>query len=195
MSGHSKWSSIKRKKGAADAKRGKVFSKLIKEISVAARMGGGDPNGNPRLRRVVDEARNINMPLDNITRAIKRGTGEIEGVSYEEMVYEGYGPGGVAILIEILTDNKNRTAAEIRKIFQKRSGNLGSAGCVAWMFERKGVIVVTKNAAPSERVMDLAIEAGAEDIEEDDNSLTIKTDQKTFDAVKKGLDDQKIRYD
>ncbi len=143
MSGHNKWSTIKHKKGAADAKRGKMFSKLIKEISIAARMGGGDLDGNPRLRTAVNTARAANMPKENIDRAIKRGTGEIEGVTYEEMTYEGYGPGGVAVLVEVLTDNKNRTVAEVRHIFDKYNGNLGESGCVSWMFDKKGVVVVS----------------------------------------------------
>jgi len=158
MSGHSKWSSIKHKKGATDARRGKIFSKLIKEITVAARLGGGDPATNPRLRTAIQAAKSENMPKDNIERAIKRGTGELEGVSYEESVYEGYGPGGAAIFIESLTDNKNRAVADIRHIITKAGGNLGTSGCVAWMFEKKGYIVVENNAVDEDTLMEVAID-------------------------------------
>jgi YebC/PmpR family DNA-binding regulatory protein len=164
MSGHSKWSSIKHKKAIKDAKRGKVFTKMIKEITVAARMGGGDINANPRLRTAVTTARASSMPSDNIDRAIKKGTGELEGVNYEEIHYEGYGPAGVAIMVSILTDNRNRTVAEIRNIFDKNGGNLGATGCVAWMFSKKGLITVEKSAAAEERVFEVALDAGAEDI-------------------------------
>ncbi len=174
MSGHNKWSTIKHKKGAADAKRGKIFSKLIKEISVAARVGGGDPNSNPRLRTVLDKARTANMPNDNITRAIKRGTGELEGVSYEEVTFEGYGPGGVAVLVETMTDNRNRTVAELRHIFSKRGGNLGEAGCVGWMFNKQGVLAFDMSVG-EEALMETALEAGAEDIKDDENTLTVIT--------------------
>lgn len=195
MSGHSKWSTIKRKKGAADQARGKVFTKMVKEITVAARIGGGDINSNHRLRRAFDEARANSVPLENLTRAIKRGTGEIEGTTYEEITYEGYGPGGVALLVDVLTDNKNRTVAEIRKIFDKNGGSTGAAGCVAWIFERKGVIVVNKNAAPVEKVIDISIEAGADDVEEDASTITIKTDQKNFETVKAKLESNKIKFE
>ncbi|MBA3036906.1 MAG: YebC/PmpR family DNA-binding transcriptional regulator, partial [Desulfobacterium sp.] len=162
MSGHSKWSSIKHKKGAADAKRGKAFTKIIKEITVAARMGGGgDPNSNPRLRTAVLAAKAENMPKENIERAIKKGTGELEGVSYEEITYEGYGPSGAAVLVESLTDNKNRTVADIRHIFSKSGGNLGENGCVGWMFEKKGYITVSKEKVSEETIMEIALEAGA----------------------------------
>ena len=194
MSGHSKWSSIKRKKGATDAKRGQVFTKLIKEITVAARIGGGDPEGNPRLRTAITAAKADNMPKDNIERAIKKGTGELEGVSYEELVYEGYGPGGAAILIEAMTDNRNRTTADIRHIFSKRSGNLGEAGCVAWMFHKKGYIVVEKSAVDEEQLMELALDAGAEDIQEDEKEFEVITDPGAFDAVKAALDGAGIQY-
>ncbi|RLB60054.1 MAG: YebC/PmpR family DNA-binding transcriptional regulator, partial [Deltaproteobacteria bacterium] len=166
MSGHNKWSSIKHRKGAVDAKRGKIFTKLIKEITVAARDGGGDADTNPRLRTAIAAAKAVNMPKDNIERSIKRGTGELEGVSYEELVYEGYGPGGVAVMVDILTDNRNRTAADIRHIFNKGNGNLGENGCVAWMFDTKGLIVFEKENIGEEELFDLALEAGADDVEE-----------------------------
>jgi YebC/PmpR family DNA-binding regulatory protein len=194
MSGHSKWSSIKRKKGATDAKRGQVFTKLIKEITVAARMGGGDPEGNARLRAAIAAAKADNMPKDNIERAIKKGTGELEGVSYEELVYEGYGPGGAAILIEAMTDNKNRTTAEIRNIFSKSSGNMGEAGCVAWMFQKKGYIVVEKSAVDEEKLMEIALDAGAEDIQEGEKEFEVITDPGAFEGVKKALDGAGIKY-
>ena len=194
MSGHSKWSQIKRKKGATDAKRGQVFTKLIKEITIAARIGGGDPEGNPRLRTAIAAAKAENMPKDNIDRAIKKGTGELEGVSYDEFLYEGYGPGGAAVLIEVMTDNKNRTTAEIRHIFAKSSGNLGEAGCVAWMFEKKGYIVVEKSAVDEERLMEVALDAGADDIQEDEKEFEVVTDPGAFDAVKAALDKSGIKY-
>jgi len=194
MSGHSKWSSIKRQKGATDAKRGQVFTKLIKEITVAARMGGGDPEGNARLRTAIAAAKADNMPKDNIERAIKKGTGELEGVAYEELVYEGYGPGGAAILIEAMTDNRNRTSAEIRNIFSKSSGNLGETGCVAWMFDKKGYLVVEKGAVDEEQLMELALDAGAEDIQEGEKEFDVVTDPGAFDAVKEALDGAGIQY-
>ncbi len=173
MSGHNKWSTIKHKKGAADAKRGKLFSKLIKEITVAARDGGGDPNFNPRLRTAIDQAKTANMPMNNITNAVKRGTGEIPGISYEEMTYEGYGPAGVAIMVKTLTDNKNRTVAEIRHIFDKYGGSLGETGCVGWMFDRKGVITISKDQISEEDLMDKIIEAGAEDLDSTDSEVHV----------------------
>ena len=194
MSGHSKWSQIKRKKGATDAKRGQVFTKLIKEITIAARFGGGDPEGNPRLRTAIAAAKAENMPKDNIDRAIKKGTGELEGVSYDEFLYEGYGPGGAAILIEVMTDNKNRTTAEIRHIFAKSSGNLGEAGCVAWMFEKKGYIVVEKGGVDEERLMEVALDAGADDIQEDEKEFEVVTDPGSFEGVKASLDKSGIKY-
>jgi len=194
MSGHSKWSSIKRKKGATDAKRGQVFTKLIKEITVAARMGGGDPEGNSRLRAAIATAKADNMPKDNIERAIKKGTGELEGVSYEELVYEGYGPGGAAILIEAMTDNRNRTSADIRHIFSKSSGNLGEAGCVAWMFDKKGYIVVEKGAVDEEKLMEVALDAGAEDIQEGEKEFEVITPLQAFEGVKKALEEGGITY-
>ena len=164
MSGHSKWSSIKHKKGITDAKRGKVFTKLIKEITVAARMGGGNPDANPRLRTAIAAAKAENMPKDNVERAIKKGTGELEGVAYEEVCYEGYGPGGAAVLVESLTDNKKRTVADIRYIFSKSGGSLGEVGCVAWMFEKKGSFVFEKADTDEETLMEAVLDAGAEDI-------------------------------
>jgi YebC/PmpR family DNA-binding regulatory protein len=166
-----------------DARRGKLFTKLIKEITVAARLGGGDPEANPRLRKAIADAKAANMPNDTIERAIKRGTGEIEGASYEEVTYEGYGPGGVAVLIHAMTDNRNRTVAELRHLFSKNGGNLSEAGSVAWMFERKGYIVVDKTAMPEEKLFELAIEAGAEDLRDDEDSFEIITDPESFEAV------------
>jgi YebC/PmpR family DNA-binding regulatory protein len=194
MSGHSKWSSIKHKKGATDARRGKIFSKLIKEITVAARLGGGDPATNPRLRAAIQAAKSENMPKDNIERAIKRGTGELEGVSYEESVYEGYGPGGAAIFIESLTDNKNRAVADIRHIITKAGGNLGTSGCVAWMFEKKGYIVVEGNAVDEDTLMEIAIDAGAEDVREDNGNYEIITAVQDFETVKSAIDNMSIPY-
>ena len=183
MSGHSKWSTIKRKKGAADAKRGKVFSKLIREITIAARFGGGDPNGNPRLRLVVDKAKNANMPADNIQRAIKKGTGELEGETIEEFTLEGYGPGGVALLIEAMTNNHNRTVAEIRHLLTKMGGNLGETGCVGWMFHKKGVLTFPKNIG-EEKLMEVALDAGAEDISDADDNFEVVTPPNLWDKVK-----------
>src|SRR6266481_463815 len=164
MSGHSKWSSIKHKKAIKDAKRGKQFTKYIKEITVAARLGGGDINANPRLRTAVTTARTNSMPADNIDRAIKKGTGELEGVNYEEVNYEGYGPGGAAIMASTVTDNRNRTVSELRRIFEKHGGNMGAAGCVAWMFSKRGLLTVEHGKADEERLMELALEAGADDV-------------------------------
>jgi YebC/PmpR family DNA-binding regulatory protein len=188
MSGHSKWSTIKHKKAAKDAKRGKVFTKLIKEITVAARLGGGDVNANPRLRTAVLTARQSSMPSDNIERAIKKGTGELEGVAYEEVVYEGYGPGGVAIMVTGVTDNKNRTLAEIRKLFERGGGSLGAQNCVAWMFSRKGLIAVDKGAADEERLIELALESGASDVQDLDDAFEIVTTPEAFEAVKAAVD-------
>ena len=183
MSGHSKWSTIKHKKAASDAKRGKVFTKLIKEITVAARLGGGDINANPRLRSAVQAAKGENMPKDNIDRAIKKGTGELEGVNYEESIYEGYGPGGAAVLVDSLTDNKNRTVSDIRFIFGKNGGSLGENGCVAWMFDKKGYIVVEHSATDEDTLMEVALEAGAEDVREDDSNFEVITAPGDFEAV------------
>jgi len=194
MSGHSKWSSIKHKKGITDARRGKIFTKLIKEITVAARMGGGDINSNPRLRGAVQAAKSENMPKDNIERAIKKGTGELEGVNYEESIYEGYGPGGAAVYIESLTDNKNRAVSDIRHILNKAGGNLGSTGCVAWMFEKKGYIVVENKSVSEDSLMEIAIDAGAEDVREDNGNYEIITAPKDFEAVKAAVDKASISY-
>ncbi|MEX1330468.1 MAG: YebC/PmpR family DNA-binding transcriptional regulator [Desulfobacterales bacterium] len=194
MSGHSKWSSIKHKKAATDAKRGKIFTKLIKEITVAARMGGGDIEANPRLRTAVAAARSENMPKENIERAIKKGTGELEGVNYEESTYEGYGPGGAAVLIESLTDNKNRTVADIRSIFGKNGGNLGENGCVAWMFDKKGYIAVERNSIDEEALMETALDAGAEDIREDDSNFEVITAPGDFEAVRDAMEKASIAH-
>jgi len=188
MSGHSKWANIKHKKGAADAKRGKIFTRLIKEITVAARMGGGDIDGNPRLRAAVNTAKSVNMPKDNIARAIKKGTGELEGEVYDEILYEGYGPGGVAVLVECVTDNRNRTVADIRHYFAKSNGNLGESGCVAWMFDKKGTIEVEKSSISEEELMDIALEAGAEDVIEEDSSFQILTAPEEFETVREALE-------
>ena len=183
MSGHSKWHSIKHKKGALDAKRGKLFTKLIKEITVAARSGGGDIEANARLRKAVSDAKGSNMPNDTIDRAIKRGTGELEGTSYEEITYEGYGPSGVAVLVESMTDNRNRTVAEIRHIFSKNGGNLGEAGSVGWMFEKKGYIVVGKAAKSEDELFEIVTDAGADDLRDDEDNFEIITAPDNFDAV------------
>jgi YebC/PmpR family DNA-binding regulatory protein len=195
MSGHSKWSSIKHKKGIADAKRGKIFTKLIKEITVAARMGGsGDPDTNPRLRTAIAAAKSENMPKDNIERAIKKGTGELEGVNYEESTYEGYGPGGAAVLLESLTDNKNRAVADIRHIFSKCGGNLGENGCVAWMFDKKGYIVVEGSVIDEDTLMEIALEAGAEDVRQDGSNFEVITAVEDFESVKAAIDENTVKY-
>ena len=188
MSGHSKWATIKRKKGAVDAKRGKIFSKVIKEITVAARLGGGDPGGNPRLRRALDLARSTNMPADNITRAIKKGTGELEGTVYEELVYEGVGPGGVLFLVDVVTDNRNRTAPELRKLLDKHGGQLGAAGSAAWAFDQKGILNLPRSAATEEQLFELAVGAGAEDVAGDDETWTVTTPRELLDAVRDALE-------
>ena len=194
MSGHNKWASIKHKKGANDAKRGKIFTKLIKEITVAARLGGSDPIGNPRLRAAILAARAENMPKDNIERGIKKGTGELEGVNYEESVYEGYGPGGAAVLVESLSDNKNRSVADIRHIFSKNGGSLGSSGCVAWMFKKKGYIALDRQAVDEETLMEKSLDAGAEDVREDESSFEVITAPEDFEAVKAAIDELKVPY-
>ena len=183
MSGHSKWHTIKHKKGALDAKRGKMFTKLIKEITVAARSGGGDMNANARLRKAVSDAKAANMPNDTIDRAIKRGTGELEGVAYEEITYEGYGPGGVALMVDSMTDNRNRTVAEIRHLFAKNGGNLGASGSVSYLFEKKGYIVVDKAAKPEDELFEIVTEAGAEDLRDDEDNFEIITAPENFEAV------------
>ena len=187
MSGHSKWSSIKHKKGAADAKRSKVWTKIIREITTATREAGGDPGHNPRLRKAIDDAKGANMPGDNIDKAIKRGTGELEGVSYEEVTYGGHGPAGVMILVETLTDNKNRTVSEIRKIFSKFNGNLGETSSVNWMFNQAGLIACDKQKAPEEKIMEVAIEAGADDIKDAGSSWEIYAKPAVFEAVKEAI--------
>ncbi len=192
MSGHSKWSSIKHKKAARDAKRGKVFTKLIKEIMIAARLGGGDINANPRLRTAVLTARAQSMPNDNIDRAIKKGTGELGGGQLEEVSYEGYGPAGVALIMDVLTDNRNRTVSELRFMLSKSGGNLGESGCVAWMFRKRGVITVEKQAADEDKLIELALEAGAEDVVSDDDSYQVLTPADKFAAVRDALEAAKI---
>lgn len=189
MSGHSKWSTIKRKKAAADQKRGKIFTKLIKEITVAARQGGGDIDGNPRLRLAVDNAKSANMPMDNIERAIKKATGEVEGANYLELTYEGYGPGGVAVLVESVTDNKNRTVAEVRHAFSKHGGSLGENGSVAWMFDRKGVVMLPAQGKSEDDVMELVLDAGAEDIQSEDEFFEITAAVEDFETVRKAIVD------
>ncbi|MFH1740484.1 MAG: YebC/PmpR family DNA-binding transcriptional regulator [bacterium] len=188
MSGHSKWSTIKHKKAKMDAQRGKIFTKLIKEITVAARAGGGDPEINPRLRTAVATAKAANMPSSNIEKAIKKGTGELEGITYEEVVYEGYGPGGVAVYVEVLTDNKNRTTAEVRHLFSKYGGNLGASGCVSHIFRRKGLISLNKSTVTDEdALMEAVLEAGAEDIKEEDGVMEVVTDPIDFEAAKEAI--------
>jgi YebC/PmpR family DNA-binding regulatory protein len=183
MSGHSKWHSIKHKKGAADAKRGKIFTRIIKELTVAARAGGGDPDSNPRLRTIIAEAKQNNMPAENIKRAIRRGTGEEPGVSYEEAQYEGYGPGGAALIIDTLTDNKNRTVGELRHLLEKHGGNLAAANAVAWMFSKRGYIVVEKSKADEEKLMNAVLDAGADDFQDDDDNWEVLTAPDAFHAV------------
>ena len=195
MSGHSKWSTIKRKKGAIDAKRGKIFTKIIKEITLAARLGGGDIDGNARLRQAVMAAKEENMPKDNIERAIKKGIGGGEGAAaYEEVTYEGYGPGGAAVIVDVMTDNKNRTVAEIRHIFSKHGGNLGENGCVSWIFAKKGSIVIDKKAIGEDELMELVLEAGAEDVRTEGSEYEVITEPAAFEAVKKAIDEKKIKH-
>lgn len=195
MSGHNKWASIKHKKAAADSKRGKIFTKLTKEISAAAKAGGGDPKMNPRLRTAIDSAKSENMPAENIERAIKKGTGEIEGVIYEEVSYEGYGPEGAAILVHCLTDNKNRTASEIRSLFSKNNGSMAGAGSVAWIFEKKGYITVAKSAIEEDKLMEIAVSAGAEDFVAGEEKYEITTGPHEFEAVKAAIENAKITAD
>lgn len=192
MSGHSKWATTKHKKAAIDSKRGKIFTKVIKEITVAARIGGGDPEGNARLRTVIQKAKEANMPADNIKKAIQKGTGELPGVSYEEAVFEGYGPGGVAIIATIMTDNRNRTVPEIRHIFGKHGGNMGEAGCVSWMFDKKGYIVVEGGKVDEEKLMNIIVEAGAEDMRRDGDNLEVITTPGDMENVKKMIEDEGI---
>ncbi|MBW2696282.1 MAG: YebC/PmpR family DNA-binding transcriptional regulator [Deltaproteobacteria bacterium] len=188
MSGHSKWSTIKRKKGAADAKRGKIFTKLIREIATAARLGGGEPESNPRLRLVIDKAKQANMPKDNILRAIQKGLGGVEGESYEEAVYEGYGPGGTAILIETLTDNKNRTVSDVRHALTKSGGNLGSTGCVSYLFDKKGLLLFEPSGLDADALMEAALEAGADDIVESNESIEVVTSAAAYSEIKESLE-------
>lgn len=192
MSGHSKWATIKRKKAAIDSKRGKVFTKILKEIAVAVRQGGPNPDGNPRLRLVMDNAKACNMPLDNVERAIKKASGELEGVTYTEIMYEGYAPAGIAVLVEVVTDNKNRAAAEVRHIFSKYGGNMGAEGAVAWMFERKGVVTGALNGKTEDEMMEIAIEAGADDCSVDEGFFEILTTIESFEEVRKTIADQNI---
>ena len=194
MSGHNKWSTIKHKKGAADAKRGKVFTKLIKEISVAAKLGGGDPGGNPRLRTAIDKAKQENMPKDNIERAIKKGTGGMEGVTYEEITYEGYGPGGAAVLVEVLTDNRNRTVSDVRSIFTKCNGNMGETGCVSWLFDKKGLIIFPKGT-DFDKLFEVALEAGAEDVSNEEEQIEVVTELTAFIDVREALEEAGFKYD
>jgi YebC/PmpR family DNA-binding regulatory protein len=192
MSGHSKWATIKHKKGATDAKRGKVFTRLIKEITIAAKSGGGDPDGNPRLRTAILAAKAENMPAENIKRAIQRGTGELEGIAYEEVVYEGYGPGGVAIMVQVLTDNKNRVVSEIRHAFQKNNGNLGESGSVGYLFTKKGVIAIEKSKVNEDRLTEIALDAGADDLADEGDRWEVITGPKEFDAVLEAIKAAKI---
>ncbi len=195
MAGHSKWANIKYRKERQDAKRGKLFTKAIKEIMVAAKVGGGDPSMNPRLRMAIDYAKSINVPKDKIETAIKKGTGEISAGQLDEVMYEGYGPGGVAIMVEAVTDNKNRTVAEIRKIFSKNGGNLGEAGCVAWMFEKMGVLTFSKDKYTEEQLLEVGLEAGVEDIVDEDDSWEVRTSVEDFMAVKEAYEKANINFD
>ncbi|UCD55263.1 MAG: YebC/PmpR family DNA-binding transcriptional regulator [Candidatus Omnitrophota bacterium] len=195
MSGHSKWASIKHKKGAADAKRGRLFTKLIREITVAARHGGGKPDANPRLRLAIQRAKDANMPQDNIDRAIKKGTGELEGVNYEEVTYEGYGPGGIAIMVEVLTDNKNRATSEIRNIFSKKGGNMAGSGSVNWIFQKKGYIVINKTELEEDKLMSVVLESGAEDLKTDESTYGVTTEPADFDSVKKALETHNVKIE
>jgi YebC/PmpR family DNA-binding regulatory protein len=189
MSGHSRWAGIKHKKGLIDAKRGKTFTRIIREITIAAKIGGGKPESNPRLRKAMDDAREANMPADNIKKAIQRGTGELPGVNYEELIYEGYGPSGVALIVEVTTDNKNRTAGEIRRAFSQHGGNLGETGSVSWMFSSKGILVIEKSKTTEDQLMTIALDAGAEDINSDDPDVfEVTTQPADFEKVKKALE-------
>jgi YebC/PmpR family DNA-binding regulatory protein len=192
MSGHSKWATTKRKKAVIDAKRGKAFTKIIKEITIAAREGGGDPNGNPRLRLAVDNAKAVNMPADNIERAIKKATGELEGTTYHELMYEGYGPAGVAILVEVATDNKNRTVAEVRHLFSKGGGGMGETGSVAWMFDKKGAITLPKQNKSEDDMTEIILDAGAEDLQSEEEFYIVLTSIESFETVRKALIDKKL---
>lgn len=195
MSGHSKWASIKHKKAATDAKRGKIFTKLIRELTIAARTGGGNADTNPRLRLAIEKAKEANMPNDNIDRGIKKGTGELEGVQLEEIIYEGYAPGGVALLVYALTDNRNRTTSEVRTTFSKHNGNMAGQGAVSWIFEKKGYIVVNKKTLEEDKLMSIALDAGADDFQTDESTYTITTLPGDFETVKKAMDDKNIKAD
>jgi YebC/PmpR family DNA-binding regulatory protein len=194
MSGHNKWSTIKHKKGAADAKRGKVFTKIIKELTVAAKMGGADPDANPRLRTAIDKAKSENMPKDNIERAIKKGSGGLEGVNYEETTYEGYGPGGVAVLVEVMTDNRNRTVSDVRSTFSKCNGNMGEAGCVSWLFDKKGLIIYPK-ATDFDALFEAALEAGADDVSAEEGQIEVVTEPSSFIEVREALEKAGFKFE
>ncbi len=194
MAGHSKWAQIKHKKAAVDAKRGKIFTKIAKEITVAVRLGGKDPEMNPRLRTVIAKAKAVNMPNDNIERAIKKGTGELQESQYEEIRYEGYGPAGVAVMVDVMTDNKNRTVGEIRHLFTKYNGNLGESGCVSWIFDQKGYFVFDGSVITEDELMEIAIDAGAEDVKKDDNSFEVITSPEDFEKVKDVFDKKNLKY-
>ena len=195
MSGHSKWASIKHKKAATDSKRGQIFTKIIRELTISARHGGGNPDSNPRLRLAVQKAKDANMPSDNIDRAIKKGTGELEGFTLEEVTYEGYAPGGVALMVYVLTDNKNRASSEIRNIFAKKGGNMAGQGAVNWIFEKKGYFVVSKEAITEDKLMSIALEAGAEDLQTEESTYAITTAPQDFENVRKALEEKKIPLD
>jgi YebC/PmpR family DNA-binding regulatory protein len=195
VAGHSKWANIKHRKAAQDAKKGKIFTKVAKEITVAAKLGGGDPEMNPRLRLALDKAKSVNLPKDNVERAIKKGTGEGNEANFEDVIYEGYGPGGVAILVQALTDNKNRTVSEVRSTMSKNGGNMGEAGCVSWIFDKKGVISIPLNYVDEETIMSLAIEAGAEDVETGEEYYEIVCDPADYENVKKTIEKSKIEYE
>ncbi|HUX94011.1 MAG TPA: YebC/PmpR family DNA-binding transcriptional regulator [Ignavibacteriaceae bacterium] len=192
MSGHSKWATTKRKKAVIDSKRGKAFTKIIKEITIAAREGGGDPVGNPRLRLAIDNAKAVNMPADNIDRAVKKATGELEGVSYVELTYEGYGPAGVAVIVEVATDNKNRTVAEVRHIFSKNGGSMGEGGSVAWMFEKKGVVTLPRQGKSEDDLMEIILDAGADDLQTEEDFFIIQTSIESFETVRKAVADKNL---
>ncbi len=194
MAGHSKWANIKRRKGAQDAQRGKIFSKLNREIMVSAKLGGGDPDANPRLRLAINKARSANMPMDNIDRAIKKGTGDLEGVSYEEITYEGYGPAGVAILVETMTDNRKRTVSEVRHLFSKYSGNLGETGCVAWIFQMASLFIFSEEEVDPDQLVEVALEAGAEDIKEEDGEIEVTAPPDQFQVIKDAFDEAQLSY-
>ena len=195
MSGHSKWAGIKHRKAAQDSKKGKMFTKIVKEISVAARTGGGDINANPALRLAIQRAKDVNMPADNIDRAVKKGTGELEGVNYEAVTYEGYGPGGVAVMVEALTDNKNRTTSEVRNIFSKKNGNMAGSGSVSWIFEKKAYFLISKSTISEDALTEIALEAGADDLTDEADSYEIKTQPHDFERIKKILEEKGLKLE